>query len=35
EYMAVLKGVSVEEMAEITTQNFNRLFHLNVGVNNA
>ncbi|MDF4405594.1 YchF/TatD family DNA exonuclease, partial [Vibrio parahaemolyticus] len=35
EYMAVLKGVSVEEMADITTQNFNRLFHLNVGVNNA
>ncbi|MBC8653387.1 YchF/TatD family DNA exonuclease, partial [Providencia vermicola] len=34
EYMAVLKGVSVEQMAEITTQNFNRLFHLNVGSNN-
>ena len=35
EYMAVLKGVSVDEMAEITTENFNRLFHLNVGYNNA
>ncbi|MEM6159686.1 metal-dependent hydrolase [Erwinia sp. P6884] len=28
EYMAVLKGVSVEEMAEATTQNFSRLFHV-------
>ncbi|MEY0970335.1 metal-dependent hydrolase [Providencia huaxiensis] len=34
EYMAVLKGVSVEQLAEITTQNFNRLFHLNVGTGN-
>ncbi|EKT63976.1 metal-dependent hydrolase [Providencia burhodogranariea] len=33
EYMAVLKGVSIEEMARITTENFNRLFHLNVGDN--
>ncbi|VFS48195.1 Uncharacterized deoxyribonuclease YcfH [Moellerella wisconsensis] len=30
EYMAVLKGVSVEQLAEATTENFNRLFHLNV-----
>lgn len=28
EYMAVLKGVSVEEMAAVTTQNFSRLFHV-------
>ncbi|SUC47508.1 Uncharacterized deoxyribonuclease YcfH [Providencia stuartii] len=35
EYMAVLKGVSPEEMARITTENFNRLFHLNVGENKA
>ncbi|WP_428945836.1 metal-dependent hydrolase [Pantoea sp. FN060301] len=28
EYMAVLKGVSVEEMAQATTQNFSRLFHV-------
>lgn len=28
EYMAVLKGVSVEEMAAATTQNFSRLFHV-------
>lgn len=35
EYMAVLKGVSIEEMARITTENFNRLFHLNVGDNKA
>nr|WP_314263812.1 metal-dependent hydrolase [uncultured Moellerella sp.] len=33
EYMAVLKGVSVERLAEITTQNFNQLFHLNVHQN--
>ncbi len=33
EYMAVLKGVSVERLAEITTQNFNHLFHLNVHQN--
>lgn len=30
EYMAVLKGVSVEQLAEATTENFNCLFHLNV-----
>ncbi|EKT56394.1 metal-dependent hydrolase [Providencia sneebia] len=35
EYMAVLKGISPEEMAHITTENFNRLFHLNVGENQA
>ncbi|ENE0778897.1 metal-dependent hydrolase, partial [Providencia stuartii] len=29
------KGVSPEEMARITTENFNRLFHLNVGENKA
>lgn len=34
-YMAVLKGVSTEGMARITTENFNRLFHLNVGDNKA
>jgi TatD DNase family protein len=28
EYLAVLKGVSVEELAQITTQNFERLFKL-------
>ncbi|WP_067703212.1 MULTISPECIES: metal-dependent hydrolase [unclassified Erwinia] len=28
EYMAVLKGVSIEEMAEATTQNFSTLFHV-------
>jgi len=28
EYMAVLKGVSIEEMAEVTTQNFSTLFHV-------
>ncbi|MEY0230939.1 metal-dependent hydrolase [Providencia manganoxydans] len=35
EYMAVLKGVSAEEMARITTENFNRLFHMNVGTTKA
>lgn len=29
EYMAVLKGVAVEELAQITTDNFARLFHIN------
>ena len=28
EYMAVLKGVSIEQMAEATTQNFSTLFHV-------
>lgn len=28
EYMAVLKGVSIEQMAEATTNNFSRLFHV-------
>lgn len=28
EYMAVVKGVSVEALAEATTQNFSRLFHV-------
>lgn len=28
DYMAVLKGVSTEELAAITTQNFARLFHI-------
>ena len=28
EYMAVLKGVSLEQLAEATTANFSRLFHL-------
>ncbi|WP_338562899.1 metal-dependent hydrolase [Erwinia sp. E_sp_B04_7] len=28
EYMAVLKGVSIEQMAEATTQNFSKLFHV-------
>lgn len=30
EYMAVLKGVSVEALAEITTDNFCRLFQVSV-----
>ncbi|MGX2950010.1 TatD family hydrolase [Ursidibacter sp. B-7004-1] len=30
EYLATLKGVSVEQMAEITTQNVQRLFNLNL-----
>ncbi|KAA1188615.1 metal-dependent hydrolase [Photorhabdus heterorhabditis] len=30
EYMAVLKGVSIEEMAKVTTQNFCDLFHVEV-----
>ena len=30
EYVAALKGVSVEEMAQITTQNFERLFKIQV-----
>lgn len=30
EYMAVLKGVSVEALAEITTDNFSRLFQVSV-----
>ena len=29
EYMAVLKGVAVEELAQTTTDNFARLFHIN------
>jgi TatD DNase family protein len=28
EYMAVLKGVSLETLAEATTANFSRLFHI-------
>lgn len=28
EYMAVLKGVSVDELAQATTQNFSKLFHI-------
>lgn len=28
EYMAVLKGVSIEELAQATTENFSRLFHV-------
>ncbi|WP_445497471.1 metal-dependent hydrolase [Photorhabdus sp. SF281] len=30
EYMAVLKGVSIEELARVTTQNFCDLFHVDV-----
>ena len=30
EYVAALKGVSAEEMAQITTQNFERLFKIRV-----
>ncbi|TDB47337.1 metal-dependent hydrolase [Photorhabdus khanii] len=30
EYMAVLKGVSIEELAQVTTQNFCDLFHVDV-----
>ena len=30
EYVAALKGVSAEEMAQITTQNFERLFKIQV-----
>ena len=29
EYMAVLKGVAVEELAQATTENFACLFHIN------
>ncbi|SAE40721.1 metallodependent hydrolase [Enterobacter cloacae] len=28
EYMAVLKGVSIEELARVTTKNFASLFHI-------
>lgn len=28
DYMAVVKGVSIEQLAEATTQNFSRLFHV-------
>jgi len=28
EYMAVVKGVSIEQMAQVTTENFSRLFHV-------
>ena len=28
EYMAVLKGVSIEELARVTTENFSTLFHI-------
>ncbi|SAF28010.1 metallodependent hydrolase [Enterobacter cloacae] len=28
EYMAVLKGVSIEELARVTTENFASLFHI-------
>ncbi|AXF75457.1 metal-dependent hydrolase [Erwinia tracheiphila] len=28
EYMAVLKGVSIEKLADVTTKNFSRLFHI-------
>ena len=30
EYMAVLKGVSVEELARVTTRNFSELFQLDL-----
>jgi len=30
EYIATLKGISAEEMAQITTQNFERLFKIQV-----
>ncbi|WP_237385173.1 metal-dependent hydrolase [Xenorhabdus sp. Sc-CR9] len=30
EYMAVLKGVSIEELAAVTTKNFCELFHINI-----
>ncbi|MBS7024041.1 MAG: metal-dependent hydrolase, partial [Haemophilus parainfluenzae] len=30
EYVAALKGLSVEEFAQISTQNFERLFKINV-----
>ncbi len=30
EYMAVLKGVSIEELARVTSENFGRLFHVDV-----
>lgn len=30
EYMAVLKGVSVDTLAEITTRNFSTLFHVDL-----
>lgn len=28
EYMAVLKGVSIDELARVTTENFSTLFHI-------
>ena len=28
EYMAVLKGVSIEELARVTTENFSTVFHI-------
>jgi TatD DNase family protein len=28
EYMAVLKGVSIEELARVTTENFSALFNI-------
>lgn len=28
EYMAVVKGVAVEELAQVTTDNFAHLFHI-------
>ncbi|MFC2364293.1 MAG: TatD family hydrolase, partial [Haemophilus parainfluenzae] len=30
EYVAALKGLSMEEFAQISTQNFERLFKINV-----
>ncbi|CCJ97755.1 Putative deoxyribonuclease YcfH [Cronobacter malonaticus 507] len=30
EYMAVLKGVSLETLAETTTRNFSTLFHIDL-----
>ena len=30
EYVAALKGVSIEEMARVTTENFERLFKIHV-----
>ncbi len=34
EYMAVLKGVAVEELAQVTTDNFARLFHIDASAFN-
>lgn len=34
EYMVVLKGVAVEELAQVTTDNFARLFHIDASAFN-